>query len=310
MTPEKYHGRLPFYAAVRGPGQVEARCVAQETMDREIAFAREAGIDYWAFDWYSPGSGLALARELYLASAHRDAVKWCVILATNPFSAAERDWLVEQFKATNYQCVLGGRPLVYVFEASRTHGALVRELREGAARAALPTPFVVFMGWSAAVAEVANACGADALGAYVNPVGNRGTFAANMAHERNQWQALLASGEQMVPTVTTGWDPRPFLDYPVPWYRGASESHWVEPATADQVAVQLQEALNYVSAQPAATLANTVLVYAWNENAEGGWIVPTLSELRSPGYPLRLDAVRGVLRPGNVRGVGWEPLCQ
>lgn len=310
MTPEKYHHRLPFYATVRTPGPIEARCVTQEVMDREIAFAQEAGVDYWAFDWYSAGTGLALARELYLASARRNEVKWCTILGTHSFAADEQTWLVEQFKAPNYQCVLGGRPLLYVFQASPKHVGLVRGLREAAERAAIPAPFIVFMGWSAAVAEVADACGADAVGAYVNPLGDRNTFAANMTHERNQWQALRGTGQQMVPTVTTGWDPRPFLDCPVPWYRGATESHWVEPATPEQVAAQLQEALAYVKAHPEATLANTVLIYAWNENAEGGWIVPTLGELRDAHCPLRLDAVRAVLKPGTPRGSGWEALCR
>lgn len=308
MGPAKYHFRLPFYATVRGKEQVETRCVTQEIMDREIAFAEEAGIDYWAFDWYPPGTGLALARELYLTSECRDAVRWCVILATNPFSDADRAWLIEQFKTPNYQCVLGDRPLVYVFDAKQTYSALVRALRENAARAGVPTPFVVFMGWSAAIAKAADACGADAIGAYVNPVGNGSAFAANMAHESNQWQALRSTGLQVVPTVTTGWDPRPFLDNPAPWYHGATETNWVERATPHEVATQLREALAFVDAYPDASLANSVLIYAWNENAEGGWVIPTLDELRNARCPLRLDAIRGVLKPHVPRRSAWDAL--
>jgi|GEM_PF-1431752 len=310
MAAETYRHRLPFYAEVPEPGRVETRGTTQQVMDRELAFAQEAGLDYWAFDWYPQGSGLARARDLYLASTRRGSVRWCAILATNPFSDAERAWLLEQFRTPHYQCVLGDRPLVYVFDASAHHADLVRRLREDTARAGAPSPFIVFMGWSAAVADAADACGADALGAYVNPLANRSTFAANMAHERRQWQALQATGVQMVPTVTTGWDPRPFLDCPVRWYPGASESNWVEMATLAQIAEQLREAIAFAAAHPEATLANTVLVYAWNENAEGGWIVPTRQELRENRYPLRLDAIRGVLRPDVPAGTGWEALCR
>jgi hypothetical protein len=310
MAPDKYHYRLPFYAAVPAPGRVETRCTTQAVMDRELAFAQEAGIDYWAFDWYPPGSGLALARDLYLSSSRRGAVKWCVILATNPFADSDRAWLVEQFRMPAYQCVLGDRPLVYIFAASAKHAGLVRELREEAASAGVPSPFVVLMGWSAAVAEAADACGADALGAYVTPLGNRSTFAANMAHEQRQWQALKSTGRQVVATVTTGWDPRPFLDCPVPWYHGASDSHWVETATPAEIATHLRQAIAFTEAQPESTLANTVLIYAWNENAEGGWIIPTLHELRTAGHPLRLDAVRSVLKPDTSPGSGWEELSR
>jgi len=309
LAPERYHHRLPFYARVLGPGQVQVRCTTQEVMDREIAFAKEAGIDYWAFDWYEPDSGLAAARSLYLSSRHRDEVKWCVILGTGPLSAADQSWLIEQFRSSNYQKVLGDRPLVYVFNASRKFAPLVRSLREYAAAAGCPTPFVVYMGWGAAIAEPAAQSGADALGAYVNPYANRSTFAENMAHERQQWEALRQTGCQMVPTVTTGWDPRPFLDHPVAWYPGATESNWVEQAEPDQLAEQLSEALAFVRDHPEASLANTVLIYAWNENAEGGWIIPTLPEIEA-GLPARLDALRGVLRPDVPRGSGWTDLVR
>jgi hypothetical protein len=180
----------------------------------------------------------------------------------------------------------------------------VKSLREEAAAAGCPTPFVVFMGWGAAIAEPAAQSGADALGAYVNPYANRSPFADNMAHERRQWEALRQTGLQIVPTVTTGWDPRPFLDYPVPWYPSATENNWVEQARPEQLADQLREALALVRSHPEASLANTVLIYAWNENAEGGWIIPTLPEVEA-GLPLRLDAIRSVLRPNTPRGSDW-----
>lgn len=308
MSPERYRYRVPFYAQVHGPGQVQIRCVTQEAMDREIAFARAAGIDYWAFDWYRPDDGLSTARSLYLSSAHRNDVRWCLISGTAGFLDMDRRWLIEQFQTLNYQKVLGDRPLLYIFDANRRCAPLVKALREDTAAIGCPTPFVVLMGWSPDLAEVAAATGADAIGAYVNPYGNGSSYAAGMANERSRWEAWRRTGTQMVPTVTTGWDPRPFLDYPVPWYPGATETNWGEAATPDQIAEQLRACLDFVEQHPDATLANAALIYAWNENAEGGWIIPTLSELENGGIPRRLDAVRSVLRPGVPRGSGWGSL--
>ena len=305
MSPERYHYRLPFYAEVIGPEKVQARCVTQETMDREIAYARATGIDYWAFDWYRPDDGLSTARSLYLSSTHRDDVKWCLIAGTGGFLDEDRRWLVEQFRTSNYQKVLGDRPLVYIFDANLRCGPMVKSLRDDAAAAGCPSPFIVLMGWGPVVAEAAAATGADAIGAYVNPIGDGATFAAAMVDERGRWEALRRTGCQVVPTITTGWDPRPFLDCPVPWYPGGSERNWGERATADQVAEQLAASLDFVAQYPGATLANAVLIYAWNENAEGGWIIPTLPELGDGGVPLRLDALRSVLKPEAARGSGW-----
>jgi hypothetical protein len=274
-------------------------------MDREIAYARAAGIDYWAFDWYRPDDGLSTARSLYLSSSHRNDVKWCLIVGTSGFLDEDRRWLIGEFRTANYQKVLGDRPLLYIFNANRQCGPMVKALRDEAAAAGCPAPFIVLMGWGPAIAEAAAATGADAIGAYVNPIGDGTAFTAAMAHERARWEALRRTGCQIVPTITTGWDPRPFLDHPVSWYPGATERNWGERATPDQLAEQLATCLDFVKQHPDATLANAALIYAWNENAEGGWIIPTLEEVRDGGVPLRLDALRNVLKPDVPRGSGW-----
>ncbi len=51
------------------------------------------------------------------------------------------------------------------------------------------------------------------------------------------------------------------------------------------------DGLKWNAAHPEAAEANALLIYAWNENDEGGWLVPTLGEGSA-----RLDAIREVLR--------------
>ena len=78
-----------------------------------------------------------------------------------------------------------------------------------------------------------------------------------------------------VPLVSFGWDPRPRVDNPVPWTKYTDSNHY-RAAEPPQLAEHLKEALDWTAAHPAATEANSVLVYAWNENDEGGWLIPTL----------------------------------
>jgi len=54
LAPAHWHYRLPFYGKVAGENAVEVRGNTQEVMDQEIAYARAAGLDYWAFVVYLP----------------------------------------------------------------------------------------------------------------------------------------------------------------------------------------------------------------------------------------------------------------
>jgi len=47
-----------------------------------------------------------------------------------------------------------------------------------------------------------------------------------------------------------------------------------------------------MAGQPAARRAPAALIYAWNENDEGGWLLPTI-----PCDVRRLEALRPVLAP-------------
>jgi len=52
LSPEKFHYRLPFFAAVLSPTNTSYNGDLQSVMDQEILYAKHAGIDYWAFDTY------------------------------------------------------------------------------------------------------------------------------------------------------------------------------------------------------------------------------------------------------------------
>jgi len=77
--PARYHDRMPFFGKEDGPDSVRINGFAQETIDREILLASRAGLDYWAFVGYAPEDPMTNALKLYLSSAHRREMGFCMI---------------------------------------------------------------------------------------------------------------------------------------------------------------------------------------------------------------------------------------
>ena len=142
-------------------------------------------------------------------------------------------------------------------------------------------------------AETIQKIGGEAVSAYAI-FGTEGeTFASLAAKARRQWDSWSDSGMQVVPIVTAGWDPRPRIHTPVPWYQGYAEDGWAQTPTPQELAEHIRDAIEWVrkkSCEP-----NAILIYAWNENDEGGWLLPTLGTGGVPNTE-RLDALRKVLR--------------
>ncbi len=98
--------------------------------------------------------------------------------------------------------------------------------------------------------------------------------------------------------VTTGWDKWPRKENPVSWEKGQSyhrQEVFPSRATPDEIAEHLQQALAFVRNHARICPANAVIVYAWNEYDEGGWLAPTRGQDGEPDTS-RLDAIRRVLK--------------
>lgn len=95
----------------------------QEVMDKEIVFASEAGMDYWAFLLYPESTSMSESLQQYLNSNLRQKINFCLILH-NAFGVSDEQWPKERDRAVallgkpGYQKVLDGRPLVYAFMLS------------------------------------------------------------------------------------------------------------------------------------------------------------------------------------------------
>jgi hypothetical protein len=58
----------------------------------------------------------------------------------------------------------------------------------------------------------------------------------------------------------------------------------------------LREAVDWTQRNRDLNPSQAIIIYAWNENDEGGWLIPTLGANGQPNTE-RIEAVGRVLRP-------------
>lgn len=321
LSPKRWQWRAPFFAEVVSEDRIQIRG-GPEAIRKEIDFAADAGIDYWAFCIYEADDNLSRALNLYLEAPNRERIKFCMNLQGLHFGmgglekALERlDLYVEYMQRPEYQRVLGGRPLVYIFnienaiaegalDAEEETADLIRTLREKAMKAGLKNPYIVVQNQPETASALAAYYKADAIGNYCVATHweNQSFKQLTDYAEGYFWNAYLETGLEIVPIATAGWDTRPRIQSGVSWFPDIKEkslSEYHEPPTPAELATHIRKALDFMEKHRSATPANAVLIYAWNEFDEGGWLCPTLGEGTA-----RLEALKPVLRPQTDCSIG------
>jgi hypothetical protein len=170
---------------------------------------------------------------------------------------------------------------------------VVNHLRELCKAAQIAPPYFVIMDFSADAAKAtADRLKADALSSYKSAVGRNGEpyFPVIPKGDSINWEKYKNTGMQLIPWVTAGRNTKPRIDHPISWAKVPADQ-WVADGTPDQIAADLDNALKWVQKNPASCEANALIMYAWNEFDEGGWVCPTFGNNTA-----RIDAIRKVLR--------------
>ncbi len=310
LGPRQWHGRLPFFARIEGDDAVRIDGTSQAVMDQEIAYAAAAGLAYWAFVTYDAGDAMSLGLARYLTSAQRGRLPFCCLSEATRWRKPEYvARLVGLMAEPGYLTVLGGRPVLYLGFLSPTieqqwgnrpaFRAVLDEFRAAVRARGLGAPYVVIMDFNAERGrEWLDALGADALSSYAMQGGASGApYSALAAHAEAFWERCCATGAGVAPIIMSGWDRRPRVARPMPWETwqkpGAGIEKCYAAPTPAELAAHCGRAVAWMDAHPAAAPARLAIIYAWNENDEGGWLTPTLTEGSA-----RLDALATVLRPG------------
>lgn len=266
----------------------------QSYMDWEINVAADAGLDYWAFAAYPtiaqyPNApvvtadidGLSRSLNLYLSSEYKDRIRFALILQTGWVAGGgplQTDWLefywesvtvphlVGLFNDPQY-VKIGDRPVLFWYVAHKigeqTAGfgedwpAKLQFLIDQTVLSGLGEPYFVEQQGSEAVATT---YGFDALSNYGFLHQSSGmAFEDHAALDRSAWNA---STMPTIPILTATYDSRPL-----------GTTYWTGPPTYSQWTRHLQDAEAWLLAHP--NNPQMLLIYSWNELAEGGRIIPT-----------------------------------
>ena len=312
----KYHFRLPWFAQVTGDGNVIINGDSQAIMDQEIAYAAQAGLNYWAFvDYLEEAPDLSIGLHRYLGARDKKGIRYCLIEeGARLDQAGVKAWskIVDHFCHPDYQAVLNGRPILGVFgKTTKLSKSEWDELRKQTIAAGLKTPYLVLMGQGAE--REREALGFDAVSEYA--CSGKGYTTDPDSYKRlttqsvreQLWSKWQRERTPCVTFATAGWDTRPRQERPPSWCSWvtatpdptppAQQKPLLDACTAppDELTAHLRAALEWTKANRDLNPANVILIYAWNEHDEGGWLQPTLGLDGKPNEE-RIQALGKVLR--------------
>jgi len=284
LSPAEYHWRVPFFGNIGEGGQVSFPEYTQEIFDREMEYAIEAGLDYFAYVWYLNIPGMERAHQYHTVSQYNTQVKMCSIFDGNALNQQNvRDEIRGMIGQGYWQTVQGGRPLMFYFQVDGAAMAQdIAAYRAICAELGIPAPYAVAMSGGK---EMVTVRGADAVSSYAVSGSGGMKFTKLIRKARRGWDRGRAEGLQVVPNWSAGWNALPRHDNPVTWMEVPADS-WVADGTPQEIARCIAEALAWYEGNH--ERSGAVIGYAWNEHDEGGWLCPTIQvDSRETGVPLK-----------------------
>lgn len=264
---------------------------ALEIMERQIDLAADNGIAFFLFCWYWRDTNgpinieaiknvsMHTSLNLYLKAKNKNRVKFSLLIANHAGSeikGAENwqkatEFWMPYFKDPQFVTV-DGKPLVVIFNPQGIDNNELALMQNVAQKQGLP-------GLSIA------GCGnvADKNFTYKTHYNmNPGYVAGHEAHKYSelvdfhQKQWIGTETQPYIPEVTVGWDKRPWEDKSGNGKGGAKEGWYFPNRTPKEFKGFLTDASKWMDEHPTQTTKERiVLIYAWNELGEGGYLVPT-----------------------------------
>ena len=93
---------------------------------------------------------------------------------------------------------------------------------------------------------------------------------------------------------STGWNPAPRLDIPSPWIK-YKQREYAKNATPRELLEGGEVFSGWIKKSLGEKFAGHIMIFAWNEFEEGGWICPTYNQDLSINTE-RVDAVARIVK--------------
>lgn len=290
-----------------------------ENMEKQIEYAHQGGLSFFAFDWYYPEGGGAergnnKCIDRYLASKNADLLEFCLLICNHQGAQIHPEtwkdacsrWM--RFLTNEHALKVDGKPVIIFFSAKGLIDYLggaekVKEcfdyLREECVKAGLPGCFIMGCQGGArganggmtlegkeqvlrdGCAEI-KAAGFDGVTGYNYHRGKTflpdGTVQYLLPYtelckdHEIVWEGLTRYGEvPYMPCLSGGWDNRP-NEYPD---KPEAFSCYSPDITPNLLYDHVMTAGKFIKEHEGKTVDDLAIIYAWNENGEGGFICPT-----------------------------------
>ena len=276
----------------------------QEIMERQIDLAADNGIEFFAYCWYwrsdDKGSinptgieslSLHKSMQLHITAKNKNRLKYSLLFAnhgvelnTGNWEEAVRYW-VRYFNDPQY-FTLDGKPLVIIFNpwgitnedmAAMQEVAKKEGFKDGLAIAGC-RPYAKGIAGFTHTTNYAVAPGEKAEAYKYEDIVNK---------TKEEWSGT--EQKPYIPLLTAGWDKRPWEG---PDGLGQSEGCYYPDSSPAQFKKFLTDAIQWMNDHPKETTKEkVVMIYAWNEIGEGGYLVPTKDDPDAA----KLQAIREVV---------------
>lgn len=251
-------------------------------MIKEIGYAKDGGIDFWAFLWYSPYDSPmaeAFVKFIALSSTDKQGMKMC--FASGPVGwevANNMTYIATQMRQSYYQQI-DGKPLFFAtpdwFDTSFSNGKSRLDLLkdEYSAQTGGGQIYVAAQEISNTYPNIAGTNASNCYSFYPDETAGSGLRPhSEVITYEMQRLATAPADKDIIPTLSTGMFVANFrnsLANPIfpRWYDKASGSDWT---------TKFNNIITFIQQNPVRCKA--LMFYSWNENAESGNpICPTLS---------------------------------
>jgi hypothetical protein len=255
-----------------------------EIMERQIDLAADQGIAFFAFCWYWNKDLKKLDQDpkhtglnLFLKARNNHRLKFCLLVAnhqgffiqgTEEWAKAADAWL--PYLKHPQHLTVNREPLVIIFNPGNASKEGLAQIQATALKAGLPGVAIAACGSGKAEIGFTHTTHYNIVPGYAAKSEPRPYAELVEAHQR----AWNGSTEQPhIPTLTVNWDKRPWEG---PRGLGTVAGAYYSDRTPQQFDSALESAITWMDDHPRQTTAERiVLLYAWNELGEGGFLAPT-----------------------------------
>ena len=323
LSPSKFRSATPYYADILQDDKINYHQRNQEEFDKELAYAIEAGIDYFAYCFYAddgsknyvdtknlipyfsytrPGRNgemdccrnvyeLNYARRMHETSKLRNKLKIALILiGEDLYSDKDMEELLTLLSKPYYECI-DNRPLVYSF--SGVNQMFFKRLNTACIEKGIQKPFIVPM-YNGDPPEGHDFTNIDALSAYACTKGGIQSYEELAKYMIDKNDAKLSVTPAIIPLYTVGWDPSPRVNIPSPWADYAN-IQYARFASEIELFYGAKLLAQWICEHAKNSYAGHILTFAWNEFEEGGYICPTYTDNNTISYA-RLNTFKNIIK--------------